>query len=260
MKIEKSEVNMKKYILLIGLLGLSGSAMAVGMVGGPIFCLGEHITSMTVEASKIEMDVPAPNGGSGSNETMSSSRLFLTGRYGLTSWLDVDGRVGTANLDIQNSPTGFSNYSANHSLAWGAGLKMGIPFDKSPYQFTLSANYTGYKANGNSQKGVKTVYTNYLWQEITPAMAFGYQVGKFVPYIGACKPLLFGKRDVRVVFNGQEFPTAGGSESYSDSKQDFRGVLGLEWKLPEGYSATAEIAGTQNGLWMFFVGFSQVIK
>jgi hypothetical protein len=252
---------MYKYLTLIALLAVTSTSMAIGMVGGPVFCIGERQTSMTVEVSKINMEVPISDASSnGLKEDMTSQRLFLTGRYGLASWLDVDVRLGTADLRFNDSPQGYTNYVADLSFAWGAGLRLGIPFDNSPYKFTLGASYTGYKPTGNSTKGLKTVSTNYLWQEVSPSVTFGYQLGKFVPYVGATKPFLFGKRDVKVVFNGQEFPTAGGKENYSDGKQAIRGLAGLEWKLPDGYSATAEVAGTTDGLWMFFIGFAQVIK
>jgi hypothetical protein len=252
---------MKTFFLLLAVLISFGSVWAVGMVGGPVFCLGERMTSMSVELSKINMQVHSPaDNGKDAEESMTSQRVFLNGRYGVTPWMDLEGRVGTADLRFSDSPQGYSAYDSDLSLAWGAGVRFGYPFEKTPYQVTLATSYTGYKASGSSTKGMKIVSTNYLWQEISQSATFGYKFGKFLPYVGMTKPYLFGKRDVAVVFAGQEFSTAGGEQNYSDGKQPIRGILGLEWKLPEGYSMTAEMAGTTGGIWMLFLGFSQVLK
>jgi hypothetical protein len=93
-----------------------------------------------------------------------------------------------------------------------------------------------------------------------PTAAVGYRFGPVLPYIGASKPYLFGRRDVTVALRGQEFPTAGGTSTYTDSEQPLRGILGLEWRLPQGYAIGAEAAATTKGVWTLAVSIAQVLR
>lgn len=121
-------------------------------------------------------------------------------------------------------------------------------------------NYLGFQPRGDISNGTKSISSKYLWHEVSPALAFGVRFGPIVPYIGAGKSFLFGKRDLSVTLRGQEFPSAGGVSTYSDAEQPVRGLLGVEWRLPEGYSITAETAATSDGMWTMTVGLAQVLR
>ena len=120
---------MHKFTL--GLLLIWTSA-ASAMVGGPLFCVGNKVTGMTVEAERTAFDVPMSSelGGSGG---VQSQRLFLTGSYGLANFVDAQVKFGAADLNFDDFNNGFSPFASDPSLAWGAGVKAGIPFTTKLY-------------------------------------------------------------------------------------------------------------------------------
>ena len=244
--------------ILIPVAVVLTSQLAFGMVGGPLFCVGQQMTSMTVEASKVNLDVSAPS--SGDRENAISERVFLTARYGLAQCLDLSGSVGTANLNFNGLSGGYNDFDAAWSLAWGASLRAGVPFHPRRFQLIAAVNYLGFQPKGDIDNGTKNISSKYLWHEVSPALALGMRFGPIIPYVGVSKPFLFGRRDISVTLRGQEFPSAGGSSNYSDSEQPLRGLLGVEWRLPEGYSITAETATTSDGLWTMTVGLAQVLR
>ena len=232
---------------------------AAGMAGGPLFCVGQQMTSMTVEAVRTNLDVQSPGGGD-DRESAVSERLFLTARYGLAPCLDMAASVGTANLNFSDLPAGYGDFSASWSLAWGASLRAGMPLQAGRYQLMAAVNYLGFQPKGEISNGTKSISSQYLWHEVSPTLAAGMRLGPLVPYVGATKPFLFGRRDVTVALNSQEFPAAGGTSNYTDSEQPLRGLLGVEWRLPEGYSLTAEAAATTGGVWTMSIGLAQVLR
>lgn len=114
---------MKRILISVAVV-LTGQ-LAFGMVGGPLFCVGQQMTSMTVEASKVNLDVSAPSGDE--REDAVSDRVLLTARYGLAPCLDISGSVGTANLNFNGLSGGYNDFDASWSLAWGASLRAGAP-------------------------------------------------------------------------------------------------------------------------------------
>ena len=248
---------MKRVLIPIALM--LACRAALGMAGGPLFCVGQQMTSMTVEAVRANLNVSSPGGGD-DRETAVSERVFLTARYGLAPYLDLAASVGTANLNFADLPSGYGDFSATWSLAWGASLRAGVPLYAGRYQVMAAVNYLGFQPKGDIGNGTKSISSKYLWHEVSPSLAAGIRLGPVVPYIGATKPFLFGRRNVTVTLNGQEFPTAGGASTYTDSEQPLRGLLGVEWRLPEGYSLTAEAAATMDGVWTMSLGVAQVLR
>jgi hypothetical protein len=248
---------MKRVLIPIALMLVCRAAF--GMAGGPLFCVGQQMTSMTVEAVRANLDVQSPGGGD-DRESAVSERVFLTARYGLAPCLDMAASVGTANLNFSDLPSGYGDFSATWSLAWGASLRAGMPLYAGRYQVMAAVNYFGFQPKGDISNGTKSISSKYLWHEVSPTLAAGVRLGPLVPYVGAAKPFLFGRRDVTVTLNGQEFPAAGGRSNYADSEQPLRGLLGVEWRLPEGYSLTAEAAATTKGVWTMSIGLAQVLR
>ncbi|NUO18417.1 hypothetical protein HUU59_03105 [bacterium] len=244
-------------LTIIGLsLAISGSVQA--MVGGPTFCVGNQVTSMTVEAERSSFDVPMESEASGFGGT-ESQRLFLSGRYGLTDFLDGQLKFGVANLDFNEFNNGFSPFSSSPSLAWGAGLKAGFPIS-SPLQINLGISYLGFGAEGDVTRSGRTVSNKYLWQEVQPSLTVGYRISEVTPYVGATKVYLTGKRDYKVSYNGEFLEAASGSGSYSDGEQPISPLVGLEWHLPDGYSVTGEASSGENGNWNVSIGLSQALR
>jgi hypothetical protein len=248
---------MRRVLIPIALMLASGAAF--GMAGGPLFCVGQGMTSMTVEAVQTRLDVASP-GAADESETAVSQRVLLTARYGLAPRLDMAASVGTANLNFSNLPSGYNDFAASWSLAWGASLRAGLPLHAGRYQVMAAVNYLGFQPKGDISNGTKSISSKYLWHEVSPAVAAGMRFGPVVPYVGATKPFLFGRRDVKVVLNGQEYRAAGGASNYTDSEQPLRGLLGVEWRLPEGYTLTAEAAASVDGVWTMSVGLAQVLR
>lgn len=248
---------MKRVLIPIALM--LACRAALGMAGGPLFCVGQQMTSMTVEAVRANLNVSSPGGGD-DRETAISERVFLTARYGLAPCLDLAGSVGTANLNFSDLSSGYGDFTASWSLAWGASLRAGVPLYAGRYQLMAAVNYLGFQPKGDISNGTKSISSKYLWHEVSPSLAAGIRFGPVVPYIGATKPFLFGRRNVIVTLNGQEFPTAGGASTYTDSEQPLRGLLGVEWRLPEGYSLTAEAAANMDGVWTMSLGLAQVLR
>jgi hypothetical protein len=248
---------MKPYLIFIILVLAAGTAY--GMVGGPLFSVGSHMTAMTVEAAKVHMEVSSP-GSSDGEEAAASNRLMLTARYGLTPGLDVSACLGTADLTFGELSSGYSDFTSNWSFAWGGAVRAGLPAQPSRFQLVAAVNYVGYQPHGQTTNGLKNIDSQYLWHEVVPTAAVGYRFGPVLPYIGASKPYLFGRRDVTVALRGQEFPTAGGTSTYTDSEQPLRGILGLEWRLPQGYAIGAEAAATTKGVWTLAVSIAQVLR
>lgn len=248
---------MKRVIIPITMLLLGHTAF--GMTGGPLFCVGHQVTSMTVEANRTNLQISSPN-GDGDDESALSERVFLTARYGIARFVDLSASVGTANLGFTELAGGYTDFNASWSMAWGASVRAGFPIQPRSYQVVAMANYVGFQPKGGISNGMKDIDNKYLWHEIQPAVVLGVKVGPVVPYWGASKPFLFGKRDVKVEMRGEEFPSAGGSSNYSDAEQPVRGIFGVEWKLPEGYSITAEATSTTDGIWSMSVGLAQVLR
>jgi hypothetical protein len=247
---------MKTILIAATLLLLVTTAF--GMVGGPIFPLGSQMTAMTVEASRTTLETTSPS-GSGS-QTGISDRVLLTARYGVLPNTDVSATLGTSNLGFSQLYGGFSDFKSSWSVAWGAGVRTGYPVGSTPYQIVGILQYVGFRPKGSLTNGTQMISSKYLWHEITPSLAVGGKFGPLVPYIGASKPYLFGSRDINVTMRGREFSSAGGLTTYSDGQQPLRGILGLEWRLPEGYSLTAEGTATTGGVWTLSLGVAQVLK
>ena len=138
-------------------------------------------------------------------------------------------------------------------------MRAGYPSGEA-YQVTASLGYIGYHADATSARGDKSINSKYLWQEVLPSVTVGYKFGNFVPYAGMLKPYLFGTREYMVSFNGQSVASASGKDSYSDSEQELRGLLGLEWRMPDGYSISGEASTTSSGTWTLSIGLAQSIR
>jgi hypothetical protein len=244
------------FIALFSTLLLAASVSA--MVGGPMFTIGKQITSMTVEASQVEMKVPIEEGGS-DRSNMVSKRIFLIGRYGLDSNIEMDIKLGAADLTFDELGGGFSEYSSSPALAWGVGIRAGYPAEEN-YEVIGSLSYVGYRAEASTEKANKSISSKYLWQEVIPTVAVGYKFRNLLPYVGVQKPYLFGTRDFSTSFNGQAVPSASGSEGYSDGEQDIRGLIGLEYRMPDGYSLSGEASTTSEGTWTLSIGLAQSLR
>ncbi len=245
------------YKFTLGLL-LVWSTNASAMVGGPLFCVGNKVTGMTVEAERAAFDVPMSSELAGSGGVQ-SQRLFLTGCYGLANFVDAQVKFGAADLNFDDFNNGFSPFSSNPSLAWGAGLKAGIPFTEK-FQVNAGVTYIGFGAEGEVTRSGRKVSNKYMWQEVQPFATIGYRVSEVTPYIGVCKNYLVGNRDFTVSYQGEELEAASGSESYSDGEQPISPLVGLEWHLPDGYSVTGEAASGENGNWSISIGLSQALR
>jgi hypothetical protein len=124
-----------------------------------------------------------------------------------------------------------------------------------------AVKYFGFQPKGTTTTASgRTVETQYLWHELTPTLTAGYSVGALVPFVGVQKPFLFGRKDVSVAFNGQAVPSASGRSNYNDAEQDIRGIVGVEWRWPDGYSLTGEAAVAPEGAWTLSLGVSQILK
>ena len=247
---------MNRSLLLITAL-LVGLSAAFAMSGAPVFCIGEKMTGMTVEGTQTAMKL---NGEDGESDSFTSQRLMLTAHYGLMPNMDCAIQLGASNLSFGELSSGYSEFSADWAFAWGGGVRFGYPDVATPFQVLAAVNYFGFQPQGQTSNGTKNISTNYLWHEVTPVLTAGYAVGAVVPYVGISKPYLFGNKDVNVSFNGQEFPAAGGKTNYSDGEQAIRGLFGLEWRWPDGYSLSAEAAASGDRLWTVSIGIAQLLK
>lgn len=248
---------MKTRFSLAVVAALLAYANAQAMVGGPLFCVGRQVTSMTVEAEQSNIKVPMSDliDGRGGSK---SKRLFLTGRYGLQDFLDGQIKIGAADLNFDDFENGFSSFSSSPSLAWGAGLRAGFAFTEK-IELNASLGYVGFSADGEVKRTGRSISNKYLWQEVTPAVTLGYRISEVTPYLGVTKVYLIGRRDFDVTYNGDLLELASGSESFSDGKQPISPIVGLEWHLPDGYSITGE-AASGDGDWSFSIGLSQAIR
>ena len=240
---------MNRFITL-GLVLLLMATMAQAMVGGPVFTIGQKMSGMTVEATQTKMELSSSSG----SETFGSQRVMLTARYGLLNNLDCSAQVGGSNISFEDLPAGYSEFSSDWAFAWGGSLRAELPGQASPFEVIAALNYFGFQPKGKIDNGTKTISSSYLWHEVSPSLSVGYATGAMIPYVGVMKPYLFGKKDVEVSFNGQEFPAAGGRTTYTDGDQSIRGLLGIEWRWPDGYSVCAEAAAGGSGLWTISLG------
>lgn len=248
---------MKNTIVITALVTLLYVAQSDAMVGGPLFCVGKQVTSMTVEVERTTLQVPM-DGLSSERGGTNSKRLFLTGRYGLQDFLDGQLKVGAADLGFDDFGNGYSSFASSPSLAWGAGLRAGVAFAEN---FELNANlsYMGFTAEGEVSRADRTISNKYLWQEVIPAVTLGYRISDVTPYAGVGKVYLMGKRDFDVSYNGELLDLASGSESFSDGEQPISPLIGVEWHLPDGYSLTGE-ASSSEGDWNVTLGLSQALR
>ncbi|MBK6909751.1 MAG: hypothetical protein IPK53_06700 [bacterium] len=246
-----------RYISITCAMLLLTSA-ATAMVGGPLFCVGNKVTSMTVEVERVDYSVPmsADLSGRGGSQTQ---RLFLTGSYGLAEFVDAHVKLGAADLNFDEFNNGFSPFASDPSFAWGAGLKAGIPFNEK-LQLNASCDYIGFNAEGEVSRTGRTISNKYLWQELRPAVTLGYRISDVTPYVGVSKTFLTGNREFTVAYNGNILDAASGSETYTDGEQPISPLVGLEWHLPDGYSLTGEAASGEDGNFGISIGLSQALR
>jgi hypothetical protein len=244
--------------ILVAVAVFATTVAAFSMVGGPIFTVGNQMTAMTVEGSRNTLKTSTPTGSGSQSATM--DRVLLTARYGVMSNVDLSASLGTSNLGFTGLYGGYSDYKSSWSFAWGAGVRAGYPLEASPYQVIGAIQYYGFQPKGSTTNGTEIISSEYVWHEVAVSAAGGMRFGPLLPYAGLSKPYLFGNRTVNVTMRGREFTTAGGTHSYSDGQQGLRGILGLEWKLPQGYSLAAEGSTNSDGAWTLTLGFAQVLK
>jgi hypothetical protein len=247
-----------KTCLFLVLLGLAGTA-AYGMVGCPLLPVGSQMKAMSVEATHTALELSS-GGVGGTHEVAVSNRIGLTARFGVLPLLDLAATIGTADLRFSDLARGFSDYSADWSVAWGAGARAEVPIPAANWHIVGALNYAGFQPSGRTSNGLKTVESKYLWHEVTPTAAVGYSVGAVLPYLALSKPFLFGRHETTVSLTDIGLSQPSTTVNYSDSKQPLRGTLGVEWKLPEGYSVGAEAATSSDGHWTLSVGLAQVMK
>jgi outer membrane receptor for ferric coprogen and ferric-rhodotorulic acid len=60
--------------------------------------------------------------------------------------------------------------------------------------------------------------------------------------------------------NGQPVASATGKDSYTDGEQELRGLMGLEWQMPDGYSIAGEASTTSSGTWTLSIGLAQALR
>ena len=243
-------------LLALGLILVLSFPAARAMTGGPVFTIGEKMSGMTVEATQAKMKLTSSTG----TENFGSQRIMLTARYGLLSNVDCAAQLGTSNISFEKLPVGYSEFSSDWGFAWGGNIRVGFPEQANPFQVMAALNYFGFAPTGKTSNGSKSVSTTYQWHEVSPTLSAGYAVGAMIPYLGVTKSFLFGNKDVEVSFNGQEFPSAGGRSAYRDGDQSVRGLAGLEWRWPDGYSICAEASAGGDGVWALSLGIAQVLK
>ncbi|MBK6767044.1 MAG: hypothetical protein IPG71_12315 [bacterium] len=248
---------MKKTYVLTVLVALMFTAQADAMVGGPLFCVGKQVTSMTVEVERSSLNVPM-EGLSSDRSGSNSKRLFLIGRYGLQDFLDGQLKIGAADLGFDDFGNGFSSFVSNPSLAWGAGLRAGLSITEK-LELNANLSYMGFTAEGEVTRAERSISNAYLWQEVIPAITMGYSISDVTPYVGVGKVYLMGRRDFDVTYSGDLLEMASGSEEFSDGKQPMSPLVGLEWHLPDGYSLTGE-ASSSDGDWNITLGLSQTLR
>jgi hypothetical protein len=247
---------MYKYVVITVLLLTTAAAWA--MTGGPLFTVAPQASSMAIEATRTQLKITSPS--SNEDVTALSERLGLTARYGLLPGVDMSATLGTATLNFNQLAGGYSDFHAPWSIAWGASLRAGYPSVPKTYQIMAAVDYWGFQPKGSTSNGVKDINSKYLWNEMTPSIVAGVRLASLMPYVGVTKPFLLGRREVSVDFQGAPFPAASGNDTYRDGKQPLRGLAGLEWRLPQGYSVGAEAATTSGGDWTVTINVAQMIK
>jgi len=228
------------------------------MTGGPLFTVSPQANSMAIEGTRTQMEIASPS--SAEHVTALSERLGLTGRYGLIPGVDMSATLGTATLDFNQLGSGYSDFHAPWSIAWGTSVRAGYPLVPKTYQVVASVAYWGFQPKGSTSNGVKDINSKYLWHEVTPSIVAGVRLATVVPYVGFAKPVLLGRRQVTVDFQGAPFPAAGGNDTYRDGKQPLRGLAGFEWRLPQGYSIGVEGATSSGGDWTVTINVAQMLK
>jgi len=246
------------WMILLGLGIGTPAAWAGGLVGRPAFCIGSHGTAMTLEFSSMRYAFESDGvEGDGKAETQ---RGLLRATFGLSPGFDADLALGTANLSFPGGPEGYSTFRSDWALAWGGGCRIGYPFADEPWQVQLSASYIGFRAEGETANMQKSIFSQYTWQEFSPALTAGYRFGQVTPYVGIMQTYLFGTRETAVKFLGVERPGLGGTQSYSDASGGTQGLLGVDWRLPDGYYVTARGCASGHGQWGFSLGLAQALK
>lgn len=247
-----------KYTLSLVVFIALLTASAFGMVGGPTFVVPMKMTSMSVCGSQWNSQINMSDGAA--SQPLASSRLSLVARYGLLPQVDVGGEVGTANMNVSELGSGYSDFDADWNVSWGASARIGLPLGNKGFQLTGALNYFGFQPSGKSANEFKSISTKYMWHELAPSVTAGYRLSNVVPYVGVMKPYLFGTKETNVSFNGAQFPSAGGQSDYRDGQQDLRGLFGLEWKFPDGYSVSGEAATTSEGDWTLSIALTQMMR
>ncbi|MFH1010865.1 MAG: hypothetical protein V1784_06500 [bacterium] len=246
------------WLILLGLAIGAPAGWAGGLVGRPAFCIGSHGTAMTLEFSTMRYAFETT--GVQEEGKAETQRGLLRATFGLAPGLDADLALGTANLSFPGGPEGYSTFRSDWALAWGGGCRFGYPFQGEPWQLQLSASYIGFRAEAETANMQKAIFSRYTWQEFTPALTAGYRFGQVTPYVGVMQTFLFGTRETTVEFLGVVRPSLGGKQSYADASGKAQGLLGVDWRLPDGYYVTARGCASGQGQWGFLLGLAQALK
>jgi hypothetical protein len=113
---------------------------------------------------------------------INGNRYFVTGSYGIFSWLSFDGKVGVGDVDWERTKGNEDlSYDANFAGAYGFRIK-GYENEEQGIKSVVAFQHISVHPGAKNQGGDKHEAIIDEWQG---SIIISKDIGNFVPYVGA---------------------------------------------------------------------------
>jgi hypothetical protein len=237
----------------IFLIAALAAASAFGqMAGNPLMVRGAGELTISAMGSLADHD------------EFLSKRLLLKSAWGVTSFMDVYGLAGIADLEMQRS--GIEPFEGEMAMAFGAGFTIaGRLFDDPAWEFWGGAQILRFPSSGSYRDFQQNLefLMEYDWREVQGYGGIAYRVGPMRLYAGGAlwslqrieeRPAVYViDRDGERLFRTSD-PHV---ESTYQSGVWTGGILGLEFILPQRYAVVLECLAFNENNYQIRLGVCQ---
>jgi len=252
---------MRRFFFLAAAAGfLLVTAVMAGAytVGNPIEATGAGKLAVSAEYEFQKRDLPDVDG-------IESGRYLVKAGIGLTSWLDLFAKGGTAHLEI---PLESDRFIGEDKFAWGAGARATL-WRLPRWQLELFSigQILGFHTRGRVDQEVtgspevwtRRLDTKYIWWEYGGALGLKVRRGVVSPYLGLDISYIEGEKITHQynLFSYGSVDAGRSGTEFSSEDAVFSGFGGLDISLPLRYRMSLELRGTSRDRISFTLGLSQ---
>ena len=227
-------------------------------VGNPIEAAGPGRLAVSAEYEYRQCDLPDVDG-------IESGRYLVKAGIGLTSWLDLFAKGGTAHMEI---PLEGEPFVGEDKFAWGAGARATLwSLPKWRLELFSSGQILSFHTRGRVDQEITTspevwirrLDTKYIWWEYGGALGVKVRRGVLSPYLGIDVSYIEGEKITHQynLFSYGSVNAGRSSAEFSSEDAVISGFGGLDIHLPLRYRMSLELRGTSRDRVSFTLGLSQ---